>query len=138
MKIPVGYELLNETPTIETYLNLRAVCGLSAFSEGAADIGLKGSHYAVVLKHDERTVGMGRIVGDGGCFFQIVDICVLPEHQKMGLGKVIMGALVAHLEHHAPARAYVSLLADVPADKLYEQFGFQPTGPKSIGMARRF
>lgn len=36
---------------------------------------------------------MGRIIGDGGTAFQIVDVCVHPAHQGRGLGKRIMAAL---------------------------------------------
>ncbi|MFD1796035.1 hypothetical protein ACFSC1_08585 [Paracoccus aurantiacus] len=36
-----------------------------------------------------------------------------------------------------PESAYVSLIADVPADGLYAQFGFVPTAPRSVGMAYR-
>ncbi|MFN7125708.1 MAG: GNAT family N-acetyltransferase, partial [Allorhizobium sp.] len=36
-----------------------------------------------------------------------------------------------------PKSAYVSLIADVPANRLYSQFGFDETAPRSVGMARR-
>lgn len=81
---------------------------------------------------------MGRVVGDGGCHFQVVDICVRPEHQGRGLGKRIMAALVADLEARVPATGYVSLIADGEAKHLYAQFGFAETAPASVGMARRF
>ena len=42
---------------------------------------------------------------------------------------------MAHLTANAPTSAYVSLIADVPADRLYAQFGFKPTAPRSLGMA---
>lgn len=80
---------------------------------------------------------MGRIVGDGGTAFQIVDICVCPAHQGRGLGKRIMAALTEELERRAPATAYVSLIADGPARFLYEKFGFVDTARHdSIGMYR--
>ncbi|MGE1080630.1 GNAT family N-acetyltransferase, partial [Bacillus subtilis] len=75
--------------------------------------------------------------GDGGCFFQVVDIAVKPEHQGRGLGKAIMNALMEHVKSEFPASAYVSLIADVPANKLYEKFGFKETAPRSLGMAYR-
>ena len=78
---------------------------------------------------------MGRIVGDGGTVFHIVDVAVDPAHQRRGLGRMIMQALTDWLDAHAPDSAYINLLADVPADKLYEQFRFRPTGEKEIGMA---
>jgi GNAT superfamily N-acetyltransferase len=78
---------------------------------------------------------MGRITGDGGTAYQLVDIAVLPEHQGKGLGKRIVAALVAWLHANAPRSAYVSLIADGPAKDLYAQYGFKPTAPASIGMA---
>jgi hypothetical protein len=33
-------------------------------------------------------------------------------------------------------RPYVSLIADGVANRLYAQYGFEPTAPKSIGMAQ--
>jgi ribosomal protein S18 acetylase RimI-like enzyme len=80
---------------------------------------------------------MGRIIGDGGTAFQVVDICVHPAHQGRGLGRRIMAALTDELERRAPATAYVSLIADGPARFLYEKFGFADTaGHGSIGMYR--
>jgi len=78
---------------------------------------------------------MGRVIGDGGLFFQIVDIAVDPAHQGRGLGKAIVAALVARVRRDAPASAYVSQIADGEAQRLYAQFGFVATAPESIGMA---
>lgn len=69
---------------------------------------------------------------------QIVDICVLPEHQGQGLGQRIMRALTAELESRAPAETYVSLIADGDARHLYAKFGFNETAPASVAMARKF
>ena len=132
------YEIVPGAPDAQTYAELRAAGGLSAFPPDAIASGLHGSWHAVRLVWEAEIVGMGRIVGDGGCFFQIVDIVVHPDHQKKGLGKAIMQALMDELEVRAPVGAYVSLIADIPADKLYSQFGFHPTAPRSIAMARRF
>ncbi|UYW02592.1 GNAT family N-acetyltransferase [Flavobacterium agricola] len=77
---------------------------------------------------------MGRVVGDGGCFAQVVDICILPSYQGQGLGKKIMQDIKKFINEQLPESCYVSLLADGQANKLYEQFGFQDTMPKSRGM----
>lgn len=129
------YRIVGEVPDVPTYLSLRAAGGLSAFSQAAAAIGLKGTYFAVTVRLGDEAIGMGRIIGDGGCFFQIVDIVVKPAHRGHGLGKEIMAALMRHLRDNAPRSAYVSLIADVPANKLYEQFGFRETAPRSLGMA---
>ena len=99
--------------------------------------GLQGTVFSVVVLHEAIAIGMGRLIGDGGCFFQIVDIAVDPRHQGKGLGKAIMSRLMAYVNESLPSSAYVSLIADVPANRLYEQYGFKETAPTSLGMAYR-
>ncbi|TCQ80222.1 acetyltransferase (GNAT) family protein [Ochrobactrum sp. BH3] len=132
-----AYSTVARTPSVEEYLHLRAVAGLSSFSEEAAAQGLKGTVFAVVVLHGDAAIGMGRLIGDGGCFFQVVDIAVDPRHRGQGLGKSIMKAIMQYVNAELPDSAYVSLIADVPANKLYEKFGFQETAPRSLGMAYR-
>ena len=125
-------------PTPADYLNLRVESGMSGKSMEAASIGLRNSLFAVAVYNESTLVAMGRIVGDGGAFFQIVDIAVKPDHQGMGLGKLVMKELMAYLDQHTFEGSYVSLIADDPANKLYEQFGFAYTYPKSHGMYRKY
>lgn len=101
----------------------------------AAIRGLANTLFAVQILHEGRPVGMGRVVGDGGCFYQVVDIAVLPTFQGQGLGKRIMESIMAYLREHAPPSAYVSLIADGRAHELYAKFGFSHTAPASVGMA---
>jgi ribosomal protein S18 acetylase RimI-like enzyme len=78
---------------------------------------------------DRRLPRLGRVVGDNGLFYQVVDIAVEPEHQRRGLGKAIVGKIVDHLKQSAPAGAHVSL-ADGLAHHLLRAVWFQanPTG----------
>ncbi|RFZ87575.1 N-acetyltransferase [Shinella sp. WSJ-2] len=131
------YCTISRPVTVEEYLHLRAAAGLSAFSENAARLGLAGTLYSIVVMYRDAAVGMGRLIGDGGCFFQVVDIAVHPDHQGRGLGKAIMEAIMAYVARELPISSYVSLIADVPANKLYEKFGFKETAPRSLGMAYR-
>ncbi|WP_223253522.1 GNAT family N-acetyltransferase [Chromobacterium amazonense] len=129
------YQLIEAVPDVETYCRLRAESGLSPKTEEAARRGLAGTLFAVQVCCGGETVGMGRVIGDGGCFYQVVDIAVLPAHQGKGLGKRIMAAISGYIEREAPASAYISLIADGDAKHLYAQFGFTPTAPRSEGMA---
>ena len=130
-----AYTLLPQVPAIDDYLRLRIVAGLSPKSREGASIGLPNSWFGVTVFHQGQAVGMGRIIGDGGTAFQVIDIAVEPMHQGQGLGKRIMAALMERLNAEAPEGAYVSLIADGPAKDLYAQYGFKPTMPESIGMA---
>ena len=129
-----SYTLTAEVPSADDYLRLRIVTGLSPKSAEGAAIGLPNTLFGVVVRHNGRVVGMGRAVGDGGLMLQVTDIAVEPEHQGRGLGKAIVGAIIEHLKRTVPDGAYVSLIADGEAHRLYAQFGFTPTAPASIGM----
>ncbi|PHV39669.1 N-acetyltransferase [Janthinobacterium sp. BJB304] len=122
-------------PSIATYQQLRVVAGLSAKTAEAAAKGLPNSLFAVQVLHGDEVVGMGRVIGDGGCFYQVVDIAVLPAHQGKGLGKLIMREIRQFIDSDVPESAYVSLIADGQAQDLYAQFGFKHTAPASVGMA---
>ncbi|MEC4114018.1 GNAT family N-acetyltransferase [Myroides pelagicus] len=123
----------------EDYINMRVTCGLSAKTLMAATIGLANSLHCVAIldkTKDNKFIGMGRLVGDGGCHCQVVDICVLPEYQGQGqgIGKMIMSHLMSFVEDHLPHSCYVNLIADGKAYKLYEQFGFEEVWPASRGI----
>lgn len=132
-----SYELRPGVPSVEVFRRLRTDAGLSGKSAEAVALALPNTWFGVVLEHEGEAIGMGRIIGDGGTAFQIVDICVHPAHQGRGLGKRIMATLTEELERRAPATAYVSLIADGPARFLYEKFGFADTAEHgSVGMYR--
>lgn len=128
------YRLLERFPGIDDYRRLRVATGLSSRSAEAAARGLPNTIFGVSVLHADQVIGMGRIIGDGGCFFVVTDIAVEPAHQKRGLGRRIMTALDAWLRANAPVSSNVSLFADGEARRLYAQYGFVETGPVSVGM----
>lgn len=134
MNAPDEVALVEQFPGVDDYRRLRSVAGLSPKSAEAAMLGLANTLYGVSLKLGDHTIGMGRIIGDGGCFFVVVDIAVQPEYQRRGLGKRIMGTLDAWLRANAPDSSNVSLFADGDARHLYAQYGFVEAGPVSVGM----
>jgi predicted N-acetyltransferase YhbS len=129
------YRLVERVPTVEEHVRLRIAAGMTPRSAEAASQGLPNTLLGVVIEQGGTAIGMGRAIGDGGLFFQLVDIAVDPAHQARGLGKRIVGNLVDRLRAIVPAEAYLSLIADGDARYLYAQFGFEPTMPASIGMA---
>ncbi|MCI5072756.1 GNAT family N-acetyltransferase [bacterium] len=125
------YKVLHETPTAQDYCDLRIKCGLSAKDFESVKTALPRSIYAVQIVHEGKMIAMGRIVGDGGCFVQVTDIAVDPEHQKKGLSKVIMQQIMDYIYKNIPKSCFVTLFADV--DYLYQKFGFV-VSEQSIGM----
>lgn len=132
------YEIRYETPSVEDYIRIRLAAGMSRKSVEAATIGLSNTLCGVVVYYGDKPVGIGRVIGDGGCFFEIVDIGVEPEHQKKGLGDMIMESLMSYVYENAPDTAYVSLMADHGTPEFYKRFGFEASlPPEKSGMSLR-
>jgi GNAT superfamily N-acetyltransferase len=127
------YTIQHAIPSVGDYRRLQEEVGLSPKSLEAAERGLPNTLFAVQVLADDEVVSMGRVIGDSGCFHQVVDIAVLPEHQGRGLGKAILGEIAEYIEREMPASGYVSLLADGKAYQLYEQYGFALSTPASVG-----
>jgi ribosomal protein S18 acetylase RimI-like enzyme len=121
----------------EIYRRLREQAGLSPKTEEAAEKGLANSLNSILVKDGDKPIGMGRVIGDGGCHCQVVDICVLPEYQGRGIGKMIMEKVMGFINIELPESCYISLIADGDAHHLYEQFGFKEVMPVSRGMFYR-
>ena len=134
-----GYRLVESAPPVADYLRLRSESGLSPKTEEQARAALPGSWAAVHVVDEEtgEVVGMGRLLGDGGWYFHVVDMAVLPAHQRRGIGDAVLAALLARVRDGAPPGAYLNLLADPPGRRLYERHGFAETAPGSVGMALR-
>lgn len=130
------YVLVEGFPDAADYTRLRTAAGLSRKSPEAAEHGVAGTLHGVRILRDGELIGMGRVIGDGGCFYFVVDIAVAPEHQGRGLGKRIMAALDAWLRANAPETAHVALFADGEARHLYAKFGFVEN-TKAVGMDYR-
>ena len=137
-ELPHGYRMVDGPPAVEEYLELRRGSGLTPRRDDQAAAALAGSRAAVhvVCEAGGPAVGMGRVIGDGGWYFHVVDMAVVPGHRRRGLGNLILATLLERIRAAAPPGAYVNLLADEPGRPLYRRHGFRPTAPSSIGMAR--
>jgi GNAT superfamily N-acetyltransferase len=115
---------------------LRLRAGLTPKREEQAAAALRGGWAAchVVHEREARSVAMGRVIGDGGWYFHVVDMAVLPEHQRRGLGGAVLNHLLNEIRVRAPAGALVTLLADPPGRPLYARWGFAESAPDSVGM----
>ncbi|QSS60848.1 GNAT family N-acetyltransferase [Histoplasma capsulatum] len=131
------YHLRDGCPSVPDYVRLRSTPNLTPKTAEQATLAIAGSWFGCYVVHTATNtpVGMGRIIGDGGWCFHIVDIAVATEHQRKGLGDAIMARLIERIREFAAPGASVSLLADPPGRKLYARHGFEDTAPYSVGMA---
>ena len=124
------------SPSTMEYISLRLKTGMGTKDLSKAEIALKNSLFIVSLWDKDKLIGFGRIVGDQGITYVVSDIMVDPDYQRKGIGKMIMKEIDSYLEQNTDQYAYVCLIANKPADKLYSKFGFEYVEPKSCGMKR--
>ena len=131
-ELPLGYRLEPSVPSTPEYRNLRKLAGLTPVTEAQAARVASGSWYGCHITYRDpdgdqpRAVAMGRIIGDGGWYFHIADMATLPEHQRKGLGSIVLKHLLAYIRENSPndGSPLINLFADPPGRKLYENNGF--------------
>nr|WP_235847574.1 GNAT family N-acetyltransferase [Paenibacillus tuaregi] len=130
------YEIIDRLPTVQEHQALWEAVGWGSVNTEMTKESLARSLYGVVAVHQGKTVGMGRIVGDGAMYFYIQDVAVLPEHQGNGIGARIIERVMEFIaERRFPnGVAFAGLFASEGKDKFYEKYGFQDYSPGMTGM----
>lgn len=121
-------------PTIVEYRRLRAAVGWLNGDATAQEEGLAHALYSAVIERDGEAVAMGRVIGDGGNYFYVQDIIVLPDLQGQGLGRRIMDAVMDYIHAHARAGAFIALMAARGKASFYLPYGFIPRPDDAPGM----
>jgi GNAT superfamily N-acetyltransferase len=134
MQQPDEYQVVERIPTVEEYLALREAVGWGRLDEQMTARGLARALFTACLLHHGKVIGCVRIIGDGGLYFYLQDVIVLPAFQRQGLGKRLMKAILAYLEEHAVPGAFIGLMAATDASSFYTQFGFEVRPPERPGM----
>ncbi|MGI9087135.1 MAG: GNAT family N-acetyltransferase [Chthoniobacterales bacterium] len=132
-----GYEVVERVPDVANYNRVRGAAGLSVKDGEAARIGLTNTLFGVCVLHENEIIGIGRVIGDGGLFYDIVDFAIVPEHQRKGVGRLILSALLAYLDEHARPSALISLMANKGVAPFYAKFGFVARDPDMAAMIIR-
>jgi GNAT superfamily N-acetyltransferase len=87
-----------------------------------------------VYAEDGQQVGLARVITDRATYAWLCDVFVLPTHQKKGLGKALLRAVVSHPDLQGLRRL---ALATADAHELYAQFGFTPLEEPRRHMEKR-
>ena len=110
---------------LEKYQELRKSNARSKKSAEAVTTGLENSIcIAIVKDSNNNIVGMARLVGDGGLFCAIVNVCVLPNHHNKGLPKMLMKKMMEYISDNIPKTCFVGLVASNKFENFYKEFGF--------------
>lgn len=129
-------QLVEREPTPEEYRRLRASVGWNEIADDRVRAALPRSLFSVVLERDGEAVGCGRVVGDGGIYFYVQDVIVVPELQGRGLGTQIIDAVMRYLASAVAPGSFVGLMAAKGVEDLYVRYGFTRRPGDAPGMFR--
>ena len=112
--------------TYEEYVSLRSSVGWNNFDEGQVSNSISNSLYNITVVDNDRTIAMGRLIGDG-IYFMIVDIVVNPEFQGRGIGSKIVDMLLKYVDDMTPigGRSSIQLIAEPGKEEFYIKRGFK-------------
>jgi len=128
--------IVERLPTVEEYQALRRAVGWAEVDAQAVARGLTSSLFSVCVMHEGNVIGCGRVVGDGGIYFYVQDVMILPAYQRQGLGRRIMDAIMAYIAAHAGSNSFIGLMAANGVAPFYYRYGFSERPPNRPGMFR--
>jgi ribosomal protein S18 acetylase RimI-like enzyme len=98
--------------------------------------GLKASLFGAVVFLHVDPIACVRLVGDGTIYCYIQDLIVVPEHQKRGLGDLLMEEVWQYLLAHAERGTLVGLMTADGKAGFYRRWGFveRPTGRPGMAL----
>ena len=128
------YQLLSGINT-EDYLRLRSEAGWVELPEEQAENGLKNAFTAVRAVCDGRTVGMARLLWDGGYCAYLTDVIVSCEHRHQGIATAMVESLLAQLQAALRPgwQVKLMLLSAKGRESFYVRFGFQERPNERLG-----
>lgn len=131
-----GWSLIDRLPTIDEHRRLFDAVGWREYEPEALEASLRGSLAGCVAVVGGEAVAMGRVIGDGGQFFYVQDVAVVPSLQRRGIGQAVMDRLGEQIRALAPGAAFVGIFATPEAVALYRRMGWDDGFGGLTGMAR--
>ena len=121
--------------SVEEYNFLRKSVGWAEAEKVQAQTGLNNSAFVISALVDDKTVGVTRVVSDGGYIAIIVDVIVLPEYQGNRIGKTMMQKVMEFIKNNIREGqfVFVNLMAAKDRESFYSQFGFEVRPNEKIG-----
>ncbi|MFA7382612.1 MAG: GNAT family N-acetyltransferase [Desulfurivibrionaceae bacterium] len=100
---------------------LYRAAGLGNKSAESIKTAFLNSQYHCFVWDREKLIGAGLVLADGADCAYLCDVAVLPDHQGRGIGREIVGRLVAWARGHRK----ILLYAMPGKEDFYRSFGFQ-------------
>jgi ribosomal protein S18 acetylase RimI-like enzyme len=130
-------KLIYEKPKAEDYVSLRLRSGMGNKDLERSRKAITNSLFTVSIYDNEKLIGFGRIVGDGGITYVVSDIMVDENYRRKGFADKIMNEINRYFEESTFEDSFICLIANSPADLLYHKYQFEYLPPNRCGMLRK-
>ena len=122
--------------SVDEFLELIESVGWKLYSRKQVEKALKNSMYVVKVLVDNKLAGMGRVVGDYSIVCMLSDICVIPEYQGKGIGKLIVNKLRELIIDNVldGEKMQIELTPTAGNEIFYQKCGFKYNPDKVTGM----
>ncbi len=128
------YTIVKRLPTVKEFKSLHTAVGWNNVDDEGTATAIRNSLFGITVLHGDKTVGTGRVIGDGTMYLYIQDIIVIPEYQGKGLGSIIMNAIMDYVASKARSHTFIGLMAAKDKAGFYVKYGFKERAPNSPGM----
>lgn len=126
--------------SIQEYNNLRNSVNWNSKDEELIQNAINNSAIIKTASIGSNTIGMVRVIGDGIYYF-IVDVVVVPEYQKKGIGKMLINEITKEIEKETKKgqTSSINLVSINGIEEFYEKCGFKkvPSDYHGYGMIKR-
>lgn len=85
-------------PSADEYNLLRINAGWGAMPVAVVEKSFKNTLFGIAVYRENKIIGTGRVVGDGGLCFYIQDTIVSEPWRKQGVGSEIISRILHYLE----------------------------------------
>jgi len=121
--------------SVQDYNFLRKSVGWNEININQAKVGISNSLYLITANNMNETIGLVRVVGDGGYIVVIVDVIVLPEYQGKGIGKSLIQKIMELINNdlNEGESVFVNLMAAKGKEPFYRQVGFNDRPNEIMG-----
>lgn len=130
--------IFKNTISTEEFCRLRESVGFQKLTSEQAKTVLANTTFLVNAVCEGRTVGVVRVLTDMLTDAYITDVIISPDFQGRGLGKELIGHVLAYLKQHSvgDVKLACSLYANPGKEPFYEKSGFQklPNDKYGYGM----
>ncbi len=117
---------LKHSLTVREYNDLRESVNWKPLPEAQAQRGLSNTYYLTAAVYDGETVGMARLISDGGYVAYLADVIVNENYQGHGIGRIILDDMLDYIKNTLSQgdMVMVVLVAAKGKEEFYEKFGF--------------